>query len=298
MRRILGGTMRSLVVRVGFATAVTFATWATATSPAHADFDKDRACAQLRKLDDVTTLTTTQKKTLARTIETLDGSHSLGAAQVVRQLRTANRRGSNALAAAIRDASGWCVGRPNATTPAPTTSFPPQHLEDDEPGVFPLQIPNDAAAIAEIVVNGGGDLEVASLDAKGQRISTLVSTVAPYNGARPLNFEVGNDPLQLQVLHHGRWSIDVLPVGAAPQLSAPGTYLGSGDGVFAIVGSAKQARFEAPGADGSFRVDAYGTIRVNLVDGVTPYSGSVIMPSEANFVLVIETGSVWSVTLG
>jgi hypothetical protein len=290
--------MRIFVARVGVAAALALAVAVTVASPATADSEKDQACTQLRKFDDDTTLTRAQTKTLARAVETLGGSHSLGAAQVVRQLRTAIRGSPNERAAALRDASDWCVGRASTPTPAPSRTFSPQHLEGNGGGLYPLQFPKDAAAIARIVANGTGHLEVTSLDASGQQLATIVSADGPYRGTRPLNFEVGNNPTQIQVAHGGPWTIDVLPVGAAARLSAPGTYRGSGDSVLAISGGSKQARFDAPAAAGSFRVDAYGTIRVSLVDSATPYSGSVIVPSEADFVLVVESPSDWSVTLG
>ena len=297
MPRTMGATMRRFIVRFGLAAALAIATGVAAMAPASADVAKDRACAQLQKLDDrPTALTTAQKRTLARTIETLASSRSIGVAPIVRQLRTANRRTSNERAAAIREASGWCAGQ-DAATPAPTPAFPPQHLDGNEPGVFALLFPNNAAAIAHVEVNGGGDLEVATLDANGQRIASIVSTIAPYRGTRPLNFEVGNDPAQLQVVHDGSWSIDILPVDAVLKLSAPATYQSSGDDVLAI-GSADRAQFDAPDAGESLRVDAYGRIRVNLINAATPFSGSAILPSDANFVLVIESDSGWSLSLG
>ena len=239
--------MRLGAARVLIVVSLALAGIAAPALGATTDVAKVRACRQIRAVGDGTTLTTTEKRALREAVTTLQTSRSDGAARVARRLNAANDKGADRQEKVLDSTREWCGGLGTATTlPPALRTFEPQHFEGTRGGFVPLAFAADQAAIARIVANVGARVAVESSDVAGRRIATLVDTDGPYDGLRPLNFEVGTDPTQLEIDHEGTWSIDILPLASAPEVSTPGTYEGVGDSVLVIKGNPSRAHSMLP----------------------------------------------------
>ena len=227
-------------------------------------------------------------------------SPAAGADAIADQLETALRRRAPATALALRRARAWCDRVLGATNTPSTTAGPAvvtQHFEGTGDAEVALHPRTDGAALARIVAQNPQEFSVRSIDAKGEPLATVVDTTGSYDGTRPLNLEAGPTSARLDVTSDGSWSIDIVPLDEAPRVTAPGHYDGVGDEVLIVGGDPIRAHFEADATAGRFAVDGYGVFKAPLVDDASPYSGDVILPTEAKAVLEIRAEGAWSADL-
>ena len=289
------GGMQLKAKRIVVALSSTLFAVSVVAHPASGDSSKDRACAKIRQIDDHASGASGEKRTLRDAIAVLQTSSSSGTARIVQNLRAAQSGDTVRRRAAVREALLWCGSSQAATTPILDVEFSPQHYEGTHSAVVPLQLESNQVAVARIVTNDRAEITVRALAATGSPLATLVSTTGPYSGVRPVNLEVGNDPKQLDVEHEGAWAIDIAPLSNAPRISVAEQYDGVGDAVLVVDHTAREAKFGTSVSPDRFRVLAYGTVRVQLIDESTPFTGSVILPKEAGLVLVVQSTVTWSV---
>ena len=172
-----------------------------------------------------------------------------------------------------------------------------QHFEGTGNGEVTLLPGTVGAALARIAVADLQRFTVEAFDGDGRPLGTVVDTIHPYTGSRPLNFEAGPPTVRLQVRTDGVWTIDVTDLDDAPRVTAPGHYEGVGDQVLIVGGDPTHARFRATATTGRFVVDGYGIFKAPLVDEPSPYSGTVVTPLEARYVLEIQAEGEWSADL-
>ncbi len=172
-----------------------------------------------------------------------------------------------------------------------------QHFEGSGDGELALLPGTVGAALARIAVADLQRFTVVAFDVDGKPLGTVVDTTHPYTGSRPLNFEAGPPAVRLQVTTDGDWTIDVADLDEAPRVSAPGHYEGVGDQVLIVGGDPTRGRFRATATTGRFVVEGYGIFKAPLVDEPSPYSGTVVTPREARYVLEIRAEGEWSADL-
>ena len=165
-----------------------------------------------------------------------------------------------------------------------------QHFEGTGDGEVTLLPGTVGAALARIAVADLQQFTVEAFDADGRPLGTVVDTIHPYTGSRRLNFEAGPPAVRLQVTTDGVWTIDVTDLDDAPRVTAPGHYEGVGDQVLIVGGDPTHARFRATATSGRFVVDGYGIFKAPLVDEPSPYTGTVVTPREAKYVLENPSG--------
>jgi hypothetical protein len=229
-------------------------------------------------------------------------SSARGAKTIANQLGASLATVPPSPAFALRLALAWCdrltpvITRPAA---APTTApvVAPQHFEGTGNSEVTLVPGTVGAALARIAVQDARRFTVESFDVDGRPLGTVVDTTRPYTGTRPVNFEAGPSAVRLQVTTDGAWTIDIVGLDEAPRVSAPGHYDGEGDQVLIIGGNPTHARFRATATTGRFIVDGYGIFKAPLVDEPSPYTGTVVTPREANYVLEIQAEGEWSADL-
>jgi hypothetical protein len=233
---------------------------------------------------------------LQRAAGELGRSFTPGARAIARQLEDSfQQEESRSRLSALRDAQRWCDRTTTTTTrPAPTTApfVQPEHYEGRGDGDVELPA-SIGVALARIAVRGTDEFTVRAIGDDGQPLGTLVDVTTDYEGTRPLNFEEGPTTTRLEVTSDGAWTIDVVDLDDASRVGAPAHYDGSGDEVLLLVGDGTRATFRAA-AGGRFTVEGYGIFKARLVDERTPYSETIVLPSEAKYVLEVRATGPWS----
>lgn len=259
----------------------------------------DDACATIRSLASLSTLRSTSLYSLQTAASALRSSDEREAAQTGDRLARAIKGGdATRIRRALDTAATRCPRSTSAS--ATTTTVPPvaaQHVDGTGDGEVDLPLPQGQVAVVHFVARGDAPAVLVAMDATGTIRERLVDAFGPYDGVRPLNFEIGSTPARLAVHHAGSWSIDVDPLESIPLLETGVERTGSGDAVLATNGTAATATFDASHATGRFRVEGNGILNLVLVDEPTPYQGTVILPAEARWVLEVRAQGPWSVTL-
>jgi hypothetical protein len=249
--------------------------------------------------------------------------------RVARRHRRERRR-TLAAVVAIAMLAGACSGSSDepapsaepATTPAPSTralptttpgSVPPTittntvpdtpgrtvtAVDGDGPATFAIPAAVGVPAIVHAQYDGAASFVVTALDARGEQIGVLASSLGAYDGTFPVGFvEASAFPTaQLHVETTGRWHLDLADPALAPELTAPGVS-GTGDAVLAYTGPPRTARFSFAGS-APFRVDTYSRGQVTIVArAVGPHEGDIALPAGPAFVSVTAGGD-WSIRLG
>lgn len=220
-----------------------------------------------------------------------------GAKKLGRDL-TRTAPGSAERAAALRRARAWCDDHSFAPAPPlPPSVVISQQFDGTGDRSVTLDSGTNSPALLRVTAGGTGPFQVRSFDATGRALATIIDRVAPYSGTRAVNLETGPTVARLDIEAADSWAIDVVPLSEAPRVAAPGHYDGTGDEVLIVQGTPTTARFEALATGGRFVVVGYGTIGTSLIDVETPYSGSVIMPTEARLLLDVSARVDWTLDL-
>lgn len=135
---------------------------------------------------------------------------------------------------------------------------------------------------------------VRALDEAGERIDSLVSTTAPYEGTS-IYWE-DKSPSAFEVEAQGAWFIEVFPIESLPEKPKGSEISGSGDSAYRLAGLDGLVTLDITGnAEGRFfAVRAYDRDSYwdSLVSATEPYEGTVrISPSAV--ILEIEAVGDW-----
>lgn len=185
------------------------------------------------------------------------------------------------------------------TTTAPTTTTtapPPAPMEGTGPSVVDI-IKDDVPLLAYINANAGSrHCAMKSFDSAGGQIELLVNTTDPYEGLRPIDFNVGEHTARFQIECEGAWRIELRHIDTAVGIGPGETRTHRGDDVF-VVRDADTLTITGNAESRHMGVHAYDIDNGNvelLVNTVDPYQGEVITPAFA--VIVVQAVGDWSVT--
>ena len=192
-------------------------------------------------------------------------------------------------------------------TPTPTKSPTPTRTPTNTPNPFLLTGSGDAVVdlvkpddlvILHITGNARSSFfAVSNYDGNGNQIDLLVNTTDPYDGIVPIDLLAGEDTKRLEIKARGQWTIDVLPLTAARQISVPGTITGKGDDVFLLTGQKPgTAHIVGNARSRYFGVLGYGSSKELLVNTTDAYDGVVILSSDT-IVIEIKAEGDWSVEI-
>lgn len=188
----------------------------------------------------------------------------------------------------------------STTTEAPTTTTttapPPPPFDGVGPSVIDVT-KGDEAFVAFITANAAGSYcGIKSFDAAGEQVDLLVNTTEPYEGLRPVDFELGQRTARFQVECEGPWHIELRPLDTLVGVGAGETRVHRGDDVF-VVRDADTLTISGNAESRYMGVHAYdvddGDIEL-LVNTTDPYQGEVIAPETA--IVVVQSETDWSVT--
>ena len=180
-------------------------------------------------------------------------------------------------------------------SPSPTPPPEPIVLHGSGDSVVDFENPFDFA-IAHVVGNAAGVyFGVTNYGADGELIDLLVNVTDPYDGIRPLDFMEDEHTTRFEVEASGDWSITVMSLFEARQLSVPGVIEGVGDDVFLLAGETPDvANITGNAAGVYFGVTSYGEYIDLLVNLTDPYEGTVILEPDTLVIEVNATG-LWTI---
>lgn len=142
---------------------------------------------------------------------------------------------------------------------------------------------------------------IKSFGRNGEYLDLLVNVVDPYSGIRPVNlknYSDSGDVARLQIEATGSWEITYYPLNHpfVHALSVPGEFSGSGDDVILLSGKRPDLGIIDGASKGNFIVIAYRYTKYLdlLVNEIGSYSGTVIVPAEAD-ILVVEATGPWTI---
>lgn len=167
--------------------------------------------------------------------------------------------------------------------------------------VVEISKPSDGLP-ALLMVSGnreGRHFAVIARDESGSRLGALVNTTEPYIGIVPIDLPPTSSSSLLEVSATGSWQIQIYPIGAAQQVTVPGTFEGEGDNVLWIEGDPSRATIQGNADSRHFAVIAYdgnGTPLGAQVNTTDPYAGTVIIPGQTLLLQVSAVGS-WSIDI-
>lgn len=149
-------------------------------------------------------------------------------------------------------------------------------------------------ALAKITHQGGGNFIIWTFDSNGNKIELLVNTIGNFDGIVPLDFIDGQATARFQVTAGGSWEIQVLPMSEIRMVDIPGKFDGTGPDVVYLKGSNPDLlKVDGSKLKANVIVWAYSSKRSLVVNEIGPYSGTVILPKDAHFLVINATGE-WS----
>ena len=99
---------------------------------------------------------------------------------------------------------------------------------------------------------------------------------------------------RFEVQTKGAWTITITPLATANVLNVPGTFEGSGDHVFTLIGEMPDIAKISGNAGGYFfAVMSYRSSRDLLVNTTAPYDGTVLVDGDTLFIEV-QADDAWS----
>jgi hypothetical protein len=204
---------------------------------------------------------------------------------------------------------------PGATTPEPTSEPPaetptPSAIESVPPSpafeaialsgtgnaVPRFDIPEDAAAIAEISHSGGANFVVWAVDGSGSQTDLLVNTIGAYSGTVLFDEQAGSHTDAFEVEADGPWTITVEPVTEAFEWDGSEVLSGTGDDVVILdpPSSGLQSTTLTHDGSGNFAVWGYASGATDLlVNEIGNYSGEVLL-ADGTFLLEITATGSWT----
>lgn len=191
-----------------------------------------------------------------------------------------------------------------SNTPAPTSTATPAPmpiiLTGSGDGIVDLTKWDGPALIHIIGPSVEDNFIVHNYDASGERIDLLINTIGAYNGYLLIDIS-DQQTSRFAIESSGDWIIEVFPF--VPEyvhtLELPGTYQGVGDDVFVLRGGEPDlAKFVAGPEETNFIVYSLGMSSGQelLVNEISPYSGTVIIPRDA-FIITVESETTWSIEI-
>ena len=144
---------------------------------------------------------------------------------------------------------------------------------------------NSNFVIRHYHTNGPGDIHV------------LISTVGPYEGTVPLDFQSGDQTGRFEIKADGQWELLIQPLETLRNITIPTTIQGMGDDVFVIVGTPNLIKADASQARSHFTIHSFGNNRESVVFNETaPYAGiSLLHPSTS--LLIVTAEGPWSLEI-
>ena len=192
-------------------------------------------------------------------------------------------------------------------TPKPTRTFTPKPTATPLPEPILLTGSGDDIvdfenpfefAIVKITGNASSrHFAIINYGSDGTKYDLLVNTTDSYEGIRPLDFYQDQHTTRFEVTATGEWSIEILPIIEARDLTVPGTVDGSGDDVIRLSGKDPDiANITGNAGSRHFAVIGYANFRDLLVNTTDPYDGRIVIDSDT-FILEIIASGEWSITI-
>jgi len=161
-----------------------------------------------------------------------------------------------------------------------------------------ITLPQLQASLISFSHDGPSNFIVWSLDGSGSQIDLLVNEIGAYRGTNVLNF---GEPVAsaLTVKAGGAWTVTVAPLSSAPVWNLSGTLTGRGDSVVGTPGGRSglnQVTIRHQGRS-NFVIwarDAEGRPVDLMVNEIGPYTGTVLLPNNAAYLIVTADGE-WSI---
>lgn len=196
------------------------------------------------------------------------------------------------------------TSQPPAETPTPSAieSVPPspafQAIELSGTGnaVPRFDIPEDAAAIADMSHSGGANFVVWAVDGSGAQTDLLVNTIGAYSGTVLFDEQAGSHTDAFEVEADGAWTITIKPVTEAFKWDGSEVLTGTGDDVVILDPPSSGLKSSTLTHDGSgnFAVWSYASGSTDLlVNEIGNYSGEVLL-ADGTFLLEITATGSWT----
>ncbi|GAA2302748.1 hypothetical protein GCM10009853_069300 [Glycomyces scopariae] len=172
-------------------------------------------------------------------------------------------------------------------------SFAPAEFSGEGDGV--VELPEGAAqAMVTASHDGDANFAVSALDEGNQATGDLlVNTIGGYEGVTALGmYDLGNEPVRLQVTADGAWTVRLAPLADAPALPGSGT----GDAVFRYEGEAVTWNVTHDG-DSNFTLSYHTDEDFEmplLVNEIGAYDGEVPAGAGPGLVVVTADGD-WTI---
>lgn len=197
---------------------------------------------------------------------------------------------------------------PKATnTPVPTSTNTPAAAQE------PIILTGSGSAVVDVDkdsmgvlvhITGNADgrhFAVANYGSGGEQYDLLVNTTDPYDGVRPMDFLDDEHTKRFEVTATGDWTIEITSLSPDVLgdhiINAPGSYVGTGDDVFFVLGDCDTATIEGNSEGRYFGVFGwYSKGRDLLVNTSDTYKGTVIMKRDTFAVEVVAVGA-WSISI-
>jgi hypothetical protein len=187
---------------------------------------------------------------------------------------------------------------PALATPSPSAAPPaPTHHEGNGSDRQALAKPGPGVVVAQVSHDGAGPFTVHALDGVGSRRDLVVSSVGPYRGARLLDGD-GRESARFEVRADGPWTVDLVPLAAAPSWSGREPLDGRGDAVVVVPGGLSRFTLTqvVHGGARSFAVWAYSaTSRDLVVNRVGRHDGRHAL-APGVLLLAVTADGPWSIT--
>ena len=196
------------------------------------------------------------------------------------------------------------------STPEPTaTAEPTATLEPTpEPIVFTgtgddvldFEKPNEGAVLVRVEGSATGNFVVTAVTDDGTPAELLVNVIGGYSGTRLLDANGLFESVRFEVMSNGEWTIEVLPLDAAPIATVPSTLEGNGDAVYRIDGEVDTANITGnQSGSGLLAINTYTPdalfpldLPVNTIDS---YEGTVAL-NGADYI-AIQSNQQWTIEL-
>ena len=157
-----------------------------------------------------------------------------------------------------------------------------------------LALPTGATAGLVVASHtGSSNFVVEVLDESNQSTGDLlVNEIGSYEGTTAFGINAFGDGSSLQVTADGAWSIDIVPISAAPDLESQGT----GDAAFIYTGPPAQLRAAHDGDSNFVVYEATDTFSMGLlINEIGTYEGTVPL-SEGPSLVTVNADGQWSLT--
>lgn len=153
----------------------------------------------------------------------------------------------------------------------------------------------DGAALLHVISADTGYFGIWNYDDSGNKIDTLINTIAPYDGYKLIDYS-GENSSRFEIDADGEWEIRILEISDTTlrKASVPGKYTGKGDDVIYLTGKADTAVFDCQ-TEGYFGVWSFSNTNRNLlINEIAPFNGKVIIGKDV-IILEIQAPGEWTV---